>query len=273
MIDPNDATLLEAAVQIARGAGAILLDHAARGVEIERKGDVDLVTHAGRASEEHIVGEIRRRFPEHGILAEERGSDGRQGRFLWVVDPLDGTTNFAHGVPLWSVSIGVRRDGETVAAVVFDPSREEMFTATRGGGAFLNGRAIRVTTPARLQDALLVTGFPYDIRTSDVDNLDHFLRFMKTSLAVRRLGSAALDLAWVACGRFDGFWELKLHPWDLCAGALIVTEAGGIVTGFAGEPFDLFGAEVLASPPSLRAAMSGVLLLGRRPSRQVPHAK
>lgn len=261
-------SLRDAAEELAREAGRILLRIAAEGVSIERKGDVDLVTRADRASEEFLVDGIRRRFPGHAILAEEGGGgDGEPGAPLWIVDPLDGTTNFAHGLPLWSVSIGVMQEGRLLAGVVHDPNRDECFRAARGGGAFLGGRRIAVSGTADLGDALLVTGFPYDVRTSDVDNLDHFRRFMKRSRAVRRLGSAALDLAWVAAGRFDGFWELKLHPWDVAAGALLVQEAGGIVTGFGGEPLDVFGAEVVAANPTLAAAMLPVLAEGARPPR------
>ncbi|MFN8177036.1 MAG: inositol monophosphatase family protein [bacterium] len=261
----SDSDLLAAAVDMARRAGDLLLELFARGVEVERKGEVDLVTRADRASEELIVGEIRRRFPDHDVLAEERGGGSQgEGRPLWIVDPLDGTTNFAHGVPLWSVSIAVQRAGEIVAGVVHDPSRDECFTASFGGGAFRNGERIRVSPATALSDALLVTGFPYDIRTSQVDNLDHFARFMKRARAVRRLGSAALDLSWVACGRFDGFWEPKLHPWDVAAGTLLVREAGGQVTCFDGSRFDVFSDEIVAAPPALMPALREVLALGRR---------
>jgi len=263
-MEPERARAAEA---MARAAGVLLLEHAARGVAVERKGDVDLVTRADRASEAYLVDEIARRFPSDGILAEEgsRRPAGPEG-VLWVVDPLDGTTNFAHGVPIWSVSIGILRQGEIVAGVVHDPNRDECFSATRGGGAFRDGVRLAVTRPDRLGDALLVTGFPYDIRTGAVDNLDHFHRFMKRARAVRRLGSAALDLAWVACGRFDGFWELKLHPWDVAAGALLVLEAGGTVTRFDGSPFDVFSDEILATSPGLAPSMREVLASGPRPA-------
>lgn len=264
----DDAGILEAAEAIAREAGRILRSFAGGALEIRLKGDVDLVTEADRASEEHILAAIRARFPEHEILAEESGGASalRSGQTLWVVDPLDGTTNFAHGVPIWSVSIGVLRDGEPLAAVVHDPSRDECFTALRGRGAHRNGHPIRTTTTAKLDEALLVTGFPYDIRTSRVNNLDHFAEFMRASRAVRRLGSAALDLAWVAAGRFDAFWELKLHPWDLAAGVLLVTEAGGEVCRFDGGPFDIFSDEVVAGSPALLPAIRAVLARGLRPS-------
>lgn len=263
-MDPME--LREAACEMARGAGEILLECARTGVRVEHKGAVDLVTRVDRASEAWLVGEIRRRFPDHGILAEEGGgADGRPGAPVWVVDPLDGTTNFAHGIPIWSVSIGVVDDAGPLAGVVYDPNRNECFTAVRGGGAFLDGRRLHVTSGVPLPEALLVTGFPYDLRTSDVDNLDHFARFMKRSRAVRRLGSAAIDLAWVAAGRFDGFWELKLHPWDVAAGALLVREAGGVVTRFGGEAWDVFSDEIVAGHPELAASLHEVLRQGRRP--------
>lgn len=258
----------EAAEELARGAGEILLRCAREGVVVERKGAVDLVTRADRASEAFLVDGIRRRFPAHGILAEEGGGgEGAPDAPLWIVDPLDGTTNFAHGLPLWSVSIGVMHRGDIVAGVVHDPNRGECFRAVRGEGASLDGRRLRVSPEESLGDALLVTGFPYDVRTSAVDNLDHFVGFMKRCRAVRRLGSAALDMAWVAAGRFDGFWELKLHPWDVAAGALLVREAGGVVTGFGGEPWDPFGSETLAGNATLALRMQEVLAAGARPGR------
>lgn len=259
--------ILSAAESIAREAGGILLQLAGGSLDVRLKGEVDLVTAADRASEERIVARIRERFPDHGILAEESGAIGRAAasEYLWVIDPLDGTTNFASGLPIWSVSIGVLHRGARLAAVVHDPTRDECFTALRGGGTRRNGLPVRVSEVTDLGGALLVTGFPYDIRTSPVDNLDHFERMMKRSRAVRRLGSAAIDLAYVACGRFDGFWELKLHPWDVAAGALLVEEAGGVVTDFDGSPFDIFGPEIVAGPAVLAGAMRAVLAGGRRP--------
>jgi myo-inositol-1(or 4)-monophosphatase len=264
----NAPQILEAAETLAREAGALLGTLVGTALDVRHKGDVDLVTRADRASEALIVAGIRERFPDHEILAEESGGAAalRAGQTLWVVDPLDGTTNFAHGVPIWSVSIGVLRDGEPLAGIVYDPSREECFAAVRGGGAFLNGRRIHVSHATELGRALLVTGFPYDIRTSRANNLDHFARFMVRSQAVRRLGSAALDLAWVAAGRFDAFWELKLHPWDLAAGLLLVTEAGGEVSRFDGTALDIFSDEVVAGPAGLLPAVREVLAEGLRPA-------
>jgi myo-inositol-1(or 4)-monophosphatase len=259
--------ILDVAETAARAAGEILLGFVGGALDVRNKGEVDLVTQADRASEDRIVQIIRETFPEHAILAEEGGgaSSGAAGEFLWVIDPLDGTTNFAHGLPIWSVSIGVLRRGAPVAGVVLDPTRGECFRAARGAGAELDGRPIRVSGVGALDRALLVTGFPYDIRTSPVNNLDHFERLMLRSRAVRRLGSAALDLCYVACGRFDGFWELKLHPWDVAAGVLLVEEAGGRVTRFGGEPFDVFDSELVAAGPSLIGSLQEVLREGKRP--------
>lgn len=264
--DPRE--LRDAAEEIARAAGEIVRAHVGGALDVQRKGAVDLVTRADRASEASILGAIRGRFPDHDILAEESGGvdTTRPGQTLWVVDPLDGTTNFAHGLPIWSVSIGVLQGGVPVAGVVHDPSRNECFTASLGGGAFLNGERIHVSAPGDLDQALLVTGFPYDIRTSPVNNLDHFQRFMLRARAVRRLGSAALDLAWVACGRFDGFWELKLHPWDLAAGVILVTEAGGAVTRFDGSAFDIFAPDVVTGSAELLVEMRSVLAQGLGPA-------
>lgn len=267
-MEPSE--ILVAAEEAAREAGRGLLELVGTSLDVRRKGAVDLVTRADRASEERILRLVRERFPDHSILAEEGGGEAAPagGPFLWVIDPLDGTTNFAHGLPIWSVSIGVLHEGRPVVGVVYDPTREECFTAVRGRGAHCNGRALRVSSAAELDEALLITGFPYDIRTSPVNNLDHFEHFMLRARAVRRLGSAALDLCYVAAGRFDGFWELKLHPWDVAAGALIVEEAGGEVSRFGGEPWDVFSEELLAAPPALMAPMREVLVRGRRPTAQ-----
>jgi myo-inositol-1(or 4)-monophosphatase len=261
--------LCREAERIARDAGRLLLGFVGRSLDVRLKGDVDLVTQADRASEDLILAAIRERFPGDDILAEESGasSGGAAGARCWVVDPLDGTTNFAHGLPLWSVSIGVLDpDGAPEVGVVYDPSRDECFTAARGNGAACNGDPISVSSTRRLGEAVLVTGFPYDIRTSEIDNLDHFTRFMKRCRAVRRLGSAAIDLAWVACGRFDGFWELKLHPWDVAAGILLVQEAGGSVSRFDGASFDIHALDLLAAPGALTIEMQEVLRRGRRPA-------
>jgi myo-inositol-1(or 4)-monophosphatase len=262
--------LLRKAEEIAREAGELLLEHSKRPLEIREKGAIDLVTSADQASEKLILQRIRRAYPDHDILSEESAGniDRASSGAMWIVDPLDGTTNYAHGLPIWAVSIACLVSGKMLAGVVFDPTREECFTAARGMGAHLNGAPIRVSSRDQLAEALLVTGFPYDVRTSEVDNLDHFVQFMKRSRAVRRLGSAAIDLVSVACGRFDGFWELKLHPWDVAAGALIVEEAGGKVVNFDGQAFDPFSEEIVASNPFLVGPMTAVLSQGRRPLRE-----
>ncbi len=266
-MDPK--TLRTFAESLAREAGELLRGLVGGPLEIREKGAVDLVTRADRESEALIVRRIREEFPGHAVLAEESAPRGgvpaSKSGPLWIVDPLDGTTNFAHGLPIWSVSIACLLDGIALAGVVHDPNRNECFSASRGGGAALNGAPIRVGDRRTLRESLLVTGFPYDVQTDAVDNLDHFARFIKETRAVRRLGSAALDLAYVACGRFDGFWELKLQAWDVAAGALLVEEAGGSVGDFDGNAFDPFAREIAAANSTLLGAMIEVLRRGRRP--------
>lgn len=231
---------------------------------IEYKGVIDLVTDTDRAVEALMVERLRRAFPDHCIVAEE-GSAGRRlqrpppGQYAWFLDPLDGTTNFAHGHPHFSVSLGLGRDDDVLLGLVADPRRGETFAAVRGGGATLNGEPIRVSAVAELGQALLATGLPYDRRDHADEYLSVIKGFVLRSQGIRRAGSAALDLCYLACGRFDGYWEWKLSPWDTAAGVLIVREAGGVVTDFAGGPFDLYGVEILASNGRLHAAMMDVL--------------
>lgn len=234
-------------------------EHARHGFRIEHKDAVNLVTDADRRAEETIVDAINRAFPDHQILAEERGLAGSQSPFKWVIDPLDGTTNFAHGFPAYCVSIGLEYQGKCILGVVFDPTRQELFVGEAGGGAFLNGTQIHVSRTPKLDDGLLVTGFAYDIRESPNNNLDHFARFALRAQGIRRTGSAALDLCYVAAGRFDGFWELKLHPWDTAAGTLMVLEAGGQVTNFKGGPFSIYSQEIVASNSLIHNEMLEVL--------------
>jgi myo-inositol-1(or 4)-monophosphatase len=226
----------EAAV---REAGRYLKDHLGPGVEAHYKGAVDLVTPYDLGAQEILVGRLSKAFPAHGFLAEEGVDRPGSSDCRWVIDPLDGTTNFAHGFPVFCVSAALERGGCLVLGLIFDPVRDELFRAELGRGAFLNGAAIRVSAVSELDRALLATGFPYDVRQSPENNLDHWSRFIVRAQAIRRCGSAAIDLAYVACGRFDGFWELKLKPWDVAAGGLIVTEAGGRVTDFDDRPFRL----------------------------------
>jgi myo-inositol-1(or 4)-monophosphatase len=235
-----------AMAEIAREAGALLMGYFHRRVKVEYKGDVDLVTEADRASEALITRRIRERWPSHNIMGEE-GTRSEQGsEYRWYVDPLDGTTNFAHSYPVFCVSLGVEYRNERVAAAVFDPTRDEMFTAEKGGGALLNGEPIRVSSVSNLAECLVATGFPSHKRHKNPNIFFYHQITLKTH-GVRRAGSAALDLCNVACGRFDGFWEFNLNPWDTAAGVLIVEEAGGRVTRFDGQPFRIDSRETLAS--------------------------
>jgi len=243
------------AAEIAREAGELLRGFYERGVATEYKGDVDLVTEADRASEALILKRLRTAFPAHGVYGEEGTREGLDAEFRWYVDPLDGTTNFAHQFPVFCVVIGCERrpaglpadaDGEMVAGVIYDPLRDEMFVAEKGRGASLNGRPISVSGTERLQEALTATGFPSHKRHRS-PNVHFYQEITLRSHGVRRAGSAALDLAYVACGRLDGFWEFNLNPWDTSAGVLLVREAGGRVTHFDGGEFTLDSRETLAT--------------------------
>lgn len=235
---------------IALEAGALLLQYFHQGLKIEYKGDADLVTAADRASEVLIRERIARQFPSHDVMGEEQGLNDRGSEYRWYVDPLDGTTNFAHGYPVFCVSMALERrlgnTAERVAGVVYDPTREELFSAEQGRGAQLNGKVIRVSKAAQLKECLLATGFPSQKRHKN-PNIYFYHQITLRTHGVRRAGSAALDLCSVACGRFDGFWEFNLNPWDTAAGALIVEEAGGKVSRFDGSPFQLDSRETLAS--------------------------
>jgi myo-inositol-1(or 4)-monophosphatase len=242
------ADRLTRAVELAQEAGALLRSGLGRVEAVEHKGAIDLVTEFDLQSEHLLVEGLRRSFPEDPILAEEGG--GASGDRRWLIDPLDGTTNFAHGLPVFSISMAYVEGGTIQLGVVYDPMRSELFQALRGEGASLNGKPIQVSREARLDRSLLVTGFPYDIRTAEETNLDHFSRLTLRAQAVRRLGSAALDLAYVAAGRFDGYWELRLSPWDWGAGILLVREARGRVTRLDGDP-DVF------RPPTSIVASNG----------------
>jgi len=246
---------LDFAAELARQAGDLLRQAYGQAIQAEHKGEVDLVTEHDLRAERLLTQALREAYPGDGILAEEGGQSG-SGDLTWVVDPLDGTTNFAHGVPLFCVSIACLRDHKPLLGVVYDPLRDELFAAIAGGGVVMNDRPVRVSTTPSLDQSLLVTGFPYDIRTNPDNNLDHYARFAVLSLGVRRLGSAALDLAYVACGRFDGFWEFRLSPWDFAAGMLLVREAGGTVTRADGGP-DLFAepTSILATNGRIHEAM------------------
>jgi myo-inositol-1(or 4)-monophosphatase len=219
-----------------------------------------LVTDADHAAEQLIIGHIRAQFPEHRFLAEEQGCiEQSPSPYLWIIDPLDGTTNFAHGYPAYCVSIGLEYRGHCILGVVFDPSRNELFTAIEGSGAQLNSRPIHVSSTVSLGDSLLVTGFAYDIRETPRNNLDHFAKFALKAQGLRRTGSAALDLCYVAAGRFDGFWEVRLNPWDMAAGSVIVREAKGQLTDFSGKDLSIYGQELVASNSHIHQAMLRVL--------------
>ena len=236
-------SFLDAAIEIAQEAGQILLAH--RGVGFELKGDFDLVTAADKASEKLVVKRLRERFPKHGIVAEEGGRAEMDADLRWYVDPLDGTTNFAHGYPMWNVTLALARAGEVITGVVYDPLNQELFAAERGAGARLNGAPIHVSKAPTLNDALLSTGFPSRKRSQNV-NIHFYYQLAMTTHGVRRGGSAAIDLAYTACGRLEGFWEFGLNPWDMAAGTLLVEEAGGKVSGMRGEKLDVNGPHLLA---------------------------
>lgn len=243
----------------AREAGVLLLGYLGRLDGVEFKGEIDLVTEADRASEALLTRRLGEVLPRAALLAEEGSARTGDTGWTWIVDPLDGTVNFAHGYPFFGVSIALADAAGIALGMVFDPVRDELFLARRGKGATLNGAAIRVTGVPRLRDALLVTGFPYDAHTSPRNNVVQLGRFVASARGVRRDGSAALDLCYVACGRYDGFWEESLAPWDVAAGALIVAEAGGVVTGYRGEPFDPTAGHHAAANPALHARLVEVL--------------
>lgn len=252
--------LFAVAIEAARAAGTLLQDFSKAGLRIEHKNRINLVTDADRAAERCIIDLISKQFPTHRILAEEQGLTAQgPSRYQWIIDPLDGTTNFVHGFPFYGVSIGVERDGVGLIGVVFDPTRNELFTAQSGAGAHLNGTSIAVSNVDHLDRALLVTGFAYDIRETNNNNLDHFGRFALKAQGLRRTGSAALDLCYVAAGRLDGFWEVRLNPWDMAAGVVILREAGGTVTNFAGITHSIYGKELVASNGRIHQAMLEVL--------------
>jgi myo-inositol-1(or 4)-monophosphatase len=249
---PSD--LLPAMQVVAREAGSLLMEHFRRRVTIEYKGDADLVTVADRQSEALILGSIRAHFPAHDVMGEEGTRIETGSDYKWYVDPLDGTTNFAHGYPVFCVSLAVEYQGQRIAGVVYDPTRDELFSAEKGSGAQLNGHAIQVSSTAKLAECLIATGFPSHKRHQN-PNIYFYHQLTLRSHGVRRAGSAALDLCNVAAGRYDGFWEFNLNPWDTAAGVLIVEEAGGRVTDFSGGPFQIASHETLASNGSVHDAL------------------
>jgi myo-inositol-1(or 4)-monophosphatase len=256
--EPSLSLLKDTAVVAARAAGAVLLEEFGRERQIEYKGTIDLVTDADRRSEHVVASIIRSRFPDHQILAEEGTVGAVSGRYRWIVDPLDGTTNYAHRYPHFAVSIGVERDGKIVVGVVYDPVRDEMFVAAEGRGAFLNELPLKASTTDALVRGLLCTGFPYDHAFIGV-SLRRWDQFVRRAQAVRRDGSAALDICYVAAGRFDGFWEDHLRPWDMSAAMLVANEAGGLVTDFQGRSPDVYRGELVASNGLLHADMLAII--------------
>ena len=252
--------MLDLAIQAAREAGAILQDFAARGFQIEHKGRINIVTEADLASERHIKALIAARYPSHRILAEEGGATGgASDDYCWIIDPLDGTTNFSHGFPCYAVSIGIEYKGHSVAGVIYDPARDEMFAAERGAGAECNGRSLHVSAVETLERALVVSGFPYDVRERMNDYLPTWQAFLETAQGVRRLGAAALDMACVAAGQMDGFWEQGLHAWDVAAGWVIIEEAGGRVTKLDGSKFDNHSSSLLCTNGLVHDEMLAVI--------------
>jgi myo-inositol-1(or 4)-monophosphatase len=255
-----DPLFLTTAVEAVVRAGDMMLARAGSDFRVDKKSTIDLVTEVDVAIERMFRGLIAARFPDHAVLGEEfGGSHIIPAGPCWVFDPIDGTTNFAHGLPIFCSSLALEIDGRAEIGAVYDPTRKELFTAVRGGGAFLNGRPIHVSSASVLIDAMLVTGFPYDVHRRVDEIVGLFRAFVGRARAVRRLGSAALDLCYVAAGRMDGFWERDLHPWDVAAGALLVSEAGGRVSTIDGQPFSSRGRSVLASNHLIHDAMVDVI--------------
>jgi myo-inositol-1(or 4)-monophosphatase len=247
-------------IDIAQHAGGILRKGFGQKHQVEFKGEIDLVTEIDHQSEEYILGEIQQRFPDHSVLTEESGEHAGSAEHLWYIDPLDGTLNYSHGLPIFCVSMAYAHQGQLALAAIYDPISEELYAAEQGKGARLNGTPIQVSTTMELKSSLLVTGFPYDAWTNPVNNFAEFQRFSMRTQGVRRLGSAALDLCYVAAGRFDGFWEIRLNAWDVAAGALIAQEAGAKVTDLRGGPdFISKPQSVLAANAALHAKMLEIL--------------
>ena len=253
--------MLNFAIETARMAGGLLLEKFGKKINVSMKGDINLVTEADLASEKLIIDRIKSHYPQHSILAEESGEAviiGGTNKWKWIVDPLDGTTNFAHGYPCFCVTLALENEGQIVIGVTYDPTRNEMFSAEKGQGASLNNKPIRVSAAQKLADALIVTGFPYDFKQRE-NFARHLTTFLLQSRGVRRDGSAAIDMAYVACGRFDGFWEEGLNPWDVAAGLLLIEEAGGRVSYYDNSPFSIYTPPICASNGTIHDEMIAVL--------------
>jgi myo-inositol-1(or 4)-monophosphatase len=266
------ASYLETAVAIARESGALLADFFARHIPYELKAENDLVTEADRASERLVIERLTKHYPTHAIVAEEGGGHESPSGFRWYVDPLDGTTNFAHSFPCFDVTLALEQQGELIAGVIFDPINEELFTAERGAGAFLNGSRIHVSKVAKLEGALVATGFPSRKRHQSI-NIHFYHQLGMATHGVRRCGSAAIDLAFVACGRLDAFWEFGLNPWDMAAGRLLVAEAGGEFSGMHGEPHQLRGPDLLVDNGLIHEEILGLFSDVFRGEYRVPIAQ
>ena len=246
---------------LAKKAGKIQIGKLGQKHNIEYKGVINIVTEVDKECEKLIVGGLKEKYPDYDVIAEEGSGDRTKSGYRWHVDPLDGTTNFAHDFPFFCVSIALEKDGELIAGVIYDPNRDEVFEAIKGEGAFMNGKKISVSDHSPLNKSMVATGFAYNVQEGErMNNLDNFIKFIKSARAVRRPGSAAIDLAWVACGRLDGFWELFLKSWDMAAGVVIIREAGGMVSSFDGSEQDLYGTQILASNARIHEEMEQVLL-------------
>jgi myo-inositol-1(or 4)-monophosphatase len=252
---------LEVAEKTAREAGVVLLENLGKVKKIEFKAKNSLVTEVDKLSEEIIINNIKKSFPSHDIFAEESGRHSENSDYLWLIDPIDGTTNYAHAYPFFSISIALEVKGEVEIGLVYDPVKDEMFTAEAGKGAYLNGELIKVSKSDSIEHSNVCTGFMHEVEWMVEANIKHFGNFIRRARAVRRDGSAALDVCYVACGRFDGFWELGLNPWDTAAAVLILKEAGGQVTTFSGDEYSIYIKEILASNSIIHGKMIEILAL------------
>ena len=252
--------MIKDVIEISKEAGELIRTKFRTQIEVNYKSnETDLVTEVDKAAEKIILDFIRKKYPGHGILAEESGETKTNSEYKWVIDPIDGTTNFAHGLPIFSVSIGIQKNGETVIGVIYDVMQNIVYSCEKGSGAFANEMEISVSENETLGHGVLVTGFPYNISTNPEKALEKFVALTKSARGIRRLGSAAIDLCYVAKGVFDGFWEVYLHPWDMCAGMLLVEEAGGLVTDFQGNKIDIFSKKILASNGKIHKSILNVL--------------
>ncbi len=252
--------MLSKVIDIAKEAGEIAREGFGKNFSIEFKTNLsNLVTEYDKKCEAAIINFIKKEYPFHAILAEESGEHKNSSKYTWVIDPIDGTTNFAHGLPIFAVSIGIQKGNETICGVVYDVMRDVAYSAEKGSGAFANDRRLNVSSNDDIRKSVLVTGFPYNVAQNPDYAFERFIACLKNARAVRRLGSASIDLCYVAEGVFDGFWEVYLHPWDVCAGKLLVEEAGGLVTNFKGESIDIYSEQFLASNKVIHNALMDVI--------------